>query len=305
MSPCLIRWMAVSLLLVVTSSVYGAEEAKKRTWKDSKELPEMHHLIEVEFPEGMKPPDKFPLDDQDRITCKTCHAIEDMEEVVYDEVDKDDKDFFRGGPYQKMTDFCYNCHDEKENTRENIHQMFDDNGEIKEEQCKFCHKEVLDRKKNIQAGEYKLRMPMEKICFGCHLKTPHLNADLHQVELTEDKLKQWKKYTKENDIAMPLAEGNIVTCVTCHTPHQQGVIDRHKPAGKQVEDTDLEKGVSYEEHHPWDAVFEKDKQDRLQEWNDKTGHKHTIKYRRIKTEVLLRLRAKDGSLCLACHTFKD
>jgi len=93
-------------------------------------------------------------------------------------------------------------------------------------------------------------------------------------------------------------------CVSCHTPHQYGVIDPKKPAGKQVVNTDLEQGVTYTDH-PWNQVFAADKEERLTEFNQQ--HKRDVKfaYRRIDQEALLRLSAKKGQLCLVCHDFKD
>lgn len=296
------KQVTIAMLLTLflpTALIDAAEKQEKK-----KELPELHHVVDVKLKKGMKPPSQFKTDQENRIVCKTCHGIKNIEEIPNDEVDKKADNFLRGGPYPKLTAFCYNCHDKERNTRKNIHKMIDEQGEIREENCKFCHEEVLSRDKAYPLNELKLRMAPELICFGCHLKTPHLNALQHQVEPDEKKLNQLKKSVKELDIVMPLSAAGEIMCVTCHTPHPDGVLDHTLGAAKQVADTDLDEGISYSEH-PWNTVFQSDKQQRLEEYNRKENKNHKLQYQRIKTEVLLRLPAKDGSLCLACHTFKD
>lgn len=93
-------------------------------------------------------------------------------------------------------------------------------------------------------------------------------------------------------------------CVTCHSSHPNGVLDKKLAAAKQVENNDLKEGVSYSKH-PWAEVYAADKQSRLDTFNRESGEQLQVQYARINAEVLLRLPAKDGSLCLACHTFTD
>ncbi len=85
------------------------------------------------------------------------------------------------------------------------------------------------------------------------------------------------------------------------------MISREKPAGKQVlnngVDNDLDKGITYSEH-PWNKVFIEDKKTRLNKLNQETDKNHVLNYQRIEKEILLRLSAKDGKLCLVCHKFE-
>ncbi len=92
-------------------------------------------------------------------------------------------------------------------------------------------------------------------------------------------------------------------CITCHSSHQLDVISREKPAGKQVVNSDIDKGITYSEH-PWSNVFTGDKKERLNDLAQETGKQYELKYQRIEKEILLRLPAKDGELCLACHEFE-
>ena len=273
--------------------------------EDKPELPPFHHVVGVKPSKAIDVPEKFKLGEEGELICATCHGLKDIDKTPVEKVDKDSADFLVGGSYRRITGFCYRCHDEEKNQRENIHVMLDEQGEIKKENCTYCHEEVPDRDKKLKLTELKLRLPIEQVCYGCHLKDPHFNAVEHQVKPAEkEMLERIEKHSKEQNIFVPLSDKQEVLCVSCHTPHQYGVIDPEKPAGKQVLIEDLEQGIEYQEH-PWDKVFSADKQARLNEFNQQ--HKMQVKfsYQRIVQEALLRLPAKDGQLCLVCHDFKD
>ena len=274
-----------------------AQEANKT------ELPPLHHVVWVKPPASMKLPPEFSLNDQGQIDCKTCHGIEDIDTTPIDQVDTTADNFHRGGPYSQLTDFCYRCHEVEDYQRPNIHKLLDDNDEYEEKECEYCHKIVPDPKKEIKREALEFRLPPQKLCWGCHLKTPHLNAVNHLVETDQDMRERMVEAEKNYQIILPLDDDGRIMCSTCHTSHESGVIAPDKPAGKQVADTDLKTGVSYE-GHPWDEVFQADKKTRLEELAQDGGGVHHLRYRRLKTEVLLRLPAKDGTLCQACHVFE-
>jgi hypothetical protein len=53
-------------------------------------------------------------------------------------------------------------------------------------------------------------------------------------------------------------------------------------------------------------VFVNDKAQRLAKLKDRQqGSSDVPEYLRVEKEILLRLPAKDGTLCLACHEFED
>jgi nitrate/TMAO reductase-like tetraheme cytochrome c subunit len=185
--------------------------------------------------------------------------------------------------------------------------MLDENGDIKKENCLFCHSEVNEqREKKRELADAKLRLPAESVCLGCHLKTPHFNA----VEHTDTKLESnstssarkmkdhLKKLEQENGVRLPLSEKDEVLCITCHSPHPQGVLNDTNPSSKQVQG-DVKKGVEYRKHS-WSEVIAADKRERLEKIAATLPA-----YQRIEKEVLLRLPAKDGTLCLSCHEFEQ
>ena len=267
------------------------------------ELPPMHHLVNIKPPKAMKISDKLPLNDKGEIDCKTCHGIKDIEKTAIDKVDKKADDFHRGGPYKKLTEFCYLCHEKKDYQRANIHNLLDDKNEYDKKDCEYCHKKVPDPEKEIKRADLEFRLPPQKLCWGCHLKTPHFNALNHQAEADKEMRQRIKKSEKKHKIILPLDADNKVMCATCHPAHEPGVIAKDKPAGRQVADVEVEKGVSYKDHS-WNTVFLADKKSRLKKLAEQSGKSHSLKYQRLQDEVLLRLSAKDGTLCLACHEFE-
>ena len=268
------------------------------------EMPPMHHLVKVTPSKAILLPDSFPLNQQGQIDCTTCHGLKDIEKTALKEVDRAAENFFREGPYPRLITFCQRCHDDTRYARPNIHQLLDEAGNYEKQACEYCHLEAPDPEQSAEQQTIKLRLPPEVLCLGCHLKTPHLNALNHQVEPDEAMVKRIKQSERELSIILPLDQKGRVMCVTCHSPHQSGLIDRSTPAGRQVADTGLDEGVTYQAHS-WNSVFIEDKAQRLKALSQQSGHTNNLEYQRIKTEVLLRLPAKDGALCLACHAFED
>ena len=290
----------LALLTMTCGSVAG------ESYQTSKKLPPLHHVIGIDVPEEMNVSDKIQLGPERKLECKSCHGLEKIDEIAFERVDKKARNFLRGGPYRRLDNFCFNCHDKKTSgERPNIHNMLDEAGQIKKEHCTYCHEEVQEeRDRPHRKEEYKLRMAPEKLCYGCHLRTPHFNALGHQVK-PSDKINQRRKASeKELGIILPLSSEGKVMCASCHSPHPPGLIDAAKnPAGKVVANKDLKTGVEYREHS-WNEVIQEDKKKRLEELNQKLGANLDVHYQRIEKEVLLRLPAKDGSLCQACHEFE-
>ena len=294
---------ALLLILLALVSVLLASSALADEKQDHK-LPPSHHLVKIKPPASMKIPETFPLNERGEIDCETCHGIEGIATKPFDEVDRKAPGFHRGGPYENLSDFCYRCHEKRGYERPNVHQLLDEQGKYDKQACEYCHQEAPDPKRDYSGEELKLRLPLQTICLGCHLKTPHLNA-LNHLRKADKKMRQRiAAQAKKLGVIFPLDSEGKVTCVTCHAPHQKGVIDPRKAAGRQVEETTLKEGIVYRDH-PWNAVFVEDKKERLEHWFETYGEAApALRYRRIEKEVLLRLPAKNGQLCLACHQFE-
>lgn len=291
-------------------TVFILEPVMANDLATNSKTPAHHHETNLWMPDSMKLSEPLVYDyvleksgnKKARVVCQTCHGIEGIEKQDFQSIDKQDEDFLRGGPYAPLSDFCYLCHQRQENQAENIHILLDEQGEIKKQQCLYCHQEVLKTDSREQQRDFKLRLPQKKICYGCHLRTPHLNAIEHQVKVPEEMREQLLKSERQSGVHLPLGSDQEITCVTCHDPHQSGVLERiERPKHLRV-GTDLKRGTRYRSH-PWEMVYERDKRERLERMNQNADKIFELQYQRISYEVLLRLPAKNGALCLACHSF--
>jgi hypothetical protein len=261
--------------------------------------------VEIEVPGEMEIPGEWPLGDHSELICDTCHGIEKLTEIPLEEVDLDDPDFLNSGPYDDLTDFCYHCHEKQDHERYNLHLMLDERGNIDDSGCIYCHTEVPDPSVTNQADELEFRLPREKLCYGCHLKTPHLNAHQHLKEADEKLLNTKNQAEKKHHVELPLVDEGRIGCITCHSPHQEGVIDPKTPAGHVVEESPIDEGIIYK-RTAWSRLFARDKVKRIETLKAEQPLNFSMPdYQRVEREILLRLPAKDGTLCLACHEFED
>ncbi len=272
-------------------------------------LPPLHHPVGIKLSTTMDIPDNFPLGKQKELVCDTCHGIKNIDQIPLQKVNTKASNFLRNGSYPSLLDFCGNCHEsrlkQKNMQRFNIHQMLDKQGKIIEKNCTYCHIKVPNPVKDKDWHTLRFRLPVEKLCLGCHLKTTHLNSVQHQVKPSKKILQQLQKTTKQKHILLPLDKQGRMMCVTCHSPHQHGVIKASHAGGKQVAQNNIKQGIQYGKENRWNLVFKADKKQRLAtlKWLNKTIE--LPEYRPIEKEILLRLPAKNGQLCQACHRFKD
>ncbi len=173
-----------------------------------------------------KIPKAFPLQNG-KISCTTCHDIylQCQNRPKYKILNKR---FLRGAPYASRTTLCFNCHDERKFTMLDPHNQLTKEGEIVIEKCLYCHVEKPDEQ-NATFKQVKLIGKLEVLCFRCHFKQSKfhpINAN-HLRKPTPGILAMMKESEKKYGIILPLDNG-IVTCPTCHNPHERGVI----PGGK-------------------------------------------------------------------------
>jgi len=260
-----------------------------------------HHVQDIVIPGGMSVPAGWPLKDK-KLNCISCHSNPKIASLNRSQLDTDADDFLRGGPYNKPQQFCRNCHEKQADT-DNIHNMLDETDRIIEHKCLYCHSSLPEVNKAERHQKVKLRLDKSVICYACHLKTPHLNAVEHQVKVEPEMLEAISNSEKQYQIKLPLADDQVI-CITCHSPHQRGVLDVNLPEGKQTGGSKAATGSKYVDHS-WDKVIQRDKRDRLSALSIalSSSPSYTFKYQQIQNEILLRLPAKNGRLCLACHQF--
>jgi predicted CXXCH cytochrome family protein len=170
------------------------------------------------------PPD-MPLQNG-LLTCETCHQSSLQPgnpcQSVADK--KENKRFLRGGKLSR-SDFCFLCHIEETYKRLNAHLQLDEQGQIKEKTCLFCHATRPDI--NI-LGLNQVVFLVDDInvpCMGCHsgFEVKHPSGGNHLREPKGKILQGLKTAIDRIGVELPLYNGKIV-CATCHNPHQDGVI---------------------------------------------------------------------------------
>lgn len=192
---------------------------------------EGHHPVEVR-PAGkyLKPPaEGLPLFDG-KVRCLTCHrahtdpAQNDLSSPPH---------LLRSGPYQDRRQFCFQCHDAEAYLKLDPHRMLDGNGAIRDldgkQVCLFCHGVRPDT--DGDPGSVTFRADVAFLCWRCHAPMAGTFLDGHYHAKPKKRTRHTMRRTEEREnVALPLARDGVITCSTCHNPHQDGVITRSAAA---------------------------------------------------------------------------
>jgi hypothetical protein len=182
-----------------------------------------HHPLGVASSSGSWKMDfsDFPLEDES-VTCVTCHDPYECDNTVT----KSNPRFLRGGPYNAVEDFCVRCHEGRSVVNLNPHDQIDDAGNIRKKQCLYCHGTMPEE--GFELGPDDFTEDLKSLCFSCHPIGPHPSGE-HLREVPEEMIKNLHDYEAERLVTLPLEANNTITCVTCHNPHERGVL--RGPAG--------------------------------------------------------------------------
>jgi hypothetical protein len=169
-------------------------------------------------------PAQFPLW-EGQITCITCHNIFiQCEDRPLDRAYLKDQKFLRGAPFETEADICFQCHNIESYRMYNPHLQLDAHKEIIKDKCLYCHSELPDEKQT-NAKDARLIGNLQALCIRCHMKAPR--QDFHAKHLrkpTAEVLDRIKQLEQQDNIILPLSEDGMITCATCHNPHEKGVI---------------------------------------------------------------------------------
>jgi hypothetical protein len=169
-------------------------------------------------------PAAFPLEDG-KTSCLTCHD-------VYIQCRNSESDrlllkgqmFLRGQPYDKRIDFCYRCHDEGRYQKFNPHRQLDEQGNVIETRCLYCHAEAPDVRQTTWE-DVKLIGSFTKLCLGCHFQAAKQALHARHLRRPDEAIRaRMQALQTEFNIVLPLDHEGKVTCATCHNPHQKGLI---------------------------------------------------------------------------------
>jgi len=187
-------------------------------------------------PIGMKPatgkkgniPKSFPLVDG-KVSCKTCH---DLYLQCRENSKRKRMTSLRGAPFKKRTDFCFNCHNEKNYEMQDAHDQIDEKGKVYENKCLYCHEKTPDAAQD-EFKDIKLVKNIAAVCQGCHVISGNHSGNFDHMVKPSDKYRAiMQKMEITFGISMPLDDKGKISCMTCHNPHEKGVIPAERPAAK-------------------------------------------------------------------------
>ncbi len=171
-------------------------------------------------------PTQLPLEDG-KVTCLTCHDIH--RQCSRREFDTTS---VRGAPYPNRLDFCYLCHDQSAYQPYNPHIQKTASGEKNPKTCLYCHAKVPDE--NVDTYEsVQFVGDLVNLCQRCHrIDGNHSGNFDHMVKPSKKLLAVMKNMEVKFDIILPLDADGKLTCITCHNPHDKGIIPESLPSAK-------------------------------------------------------------------------
>jgi predicted CXXCH cytochrome family protein len=155
------------------------------------------------------------------ISCLTCHTI--AEQISDNVIGRTfNKNFLRQPP-PGVDSICFICHDRERLEQPNLHKLMLKDGKIYEPACLQCHEKVPD----AAAGKSHapLKQDSDLLCIGCHGKQVRAHparAD-HILKMPPD-MRQRLPAAKGPAPPLQLGDYDMIHCVTCHNPHEKGVI---------------------------------------------------------------------------------
>lgn len=171
-------------------------------------------------------PADFPLSNG-KLSCATCHDI-------YAQCQKSSlrKSSLRGAPYPRRTDFCFKCHNKQNYRILDVHKQLNRKKQLVAGKCLYCHMQTPDAKR-ATFKDLKFVSDLGTLCRRCHLvRGNHSGNFNHLIKPSAKGLAKMKRMEKKFDIILPLDAHGKMTCVTCHNPHEKGVIAPQSPAAK-------------------------------------------------------------------------
>ncbi len=222
------------------------------------------HPVNV-APSEVTVPASFPLEGG-LMACNTCH-VEPAHSAEFDDLLRP---WFRGGPYENIGAFCYQCHEVTAYARTNPHRAPSPYAEG-DPSCAACHTVAVPR--GVAPEAARLRTALPDVCSTCHPGEPHTGSSAHLYALVSDEVRA------KLPASMALPADGAIQCWTCHEVHEGG--GPGKVGHTRLSNGIIEMGRS----HVWKSVPE----DAL--WPG-TAREHP---------TLLALPLEDSALCAACH----
>ena len=203
----------------------------------------------------MDTPKDWPLSDG-LVACLTCHDVKIACSKNVQKPDDDSRMLRETEPIKLASGdirgkpFCISCHREEQFEKFNPHVMLTVKKEIVQDQCLACHKSVPDHNITRPAGKPDLIANEFMLCKACH---PHHEDQFNPGHIGAKAKPEILAFMRAREsvglvttpskelVAKLQAEGakptlmrttdqNLLTCSTCHNPHQVGLFKPGTPA---------------------------------------------------------------------------
>jgi len=165
-----------------------------------------------------------------QIRCLTCHqAHTDAAQNML----REPPNLLRRGSNSDRKATCFLCHAKEQYQKIDPHVMLALDGSIKQVNgqpvCLLCHTEKPDT--NGDPRDVQFRADVAFLCWRCHsTMSGSFMEKHHHVKIKKATRERIAETEEETGIDLPLARDGMITCSTCHNPHEQGVITRQAAA---------------------------------------------------------------------------
>ncbi|MDT8395385.1 MAG: hypothetical protein RRA32_02910 [bacterium] len=183
------------------------------------------HPVDIQPSDNVVIPEKMPLS-EGFLTCATCHdsSLQEGGEKRLS-VGRNNPSFLRGG-IETRNEYCFRCHLPEHYGKLDAHLQMSEAGSVMPQSCLFCHSSLPDTKvAGIESVTFNTES-LDDYCTVCHAAerfvTEHPVGE-HLVEPSRDVYRAIETAQDRIGVNLPLFNGRI-TCVTCHNPHQEGVL---------------------------------------------------------------------------------
>jgi predicted CXXCH cytochrome family protein len=189
------------------------------------------HPVNVLPSRAITLPPEMPLT-EGRVTCETCHdsSLQEGGERAGSEGKRNPK-FLRGG-FVSRGEFCSRCHAQRLMSLLNPHEQTDSRGRVDRIKCLFCHSSPPEGQPGWVVRRQFDDGTVNELCLLCH--APRYQGDHptapHFVRPSRRTLATMATAEERVGVAFPLV-GEKVVCITCHSPHQAGIVAGEAAAG--------------------------------------------------------------------------
>ncbi len=217
-------------------------------------------------PDAVRVAEGWPLL-EGAVSCWTCHT-----EPACAAGEPSPEPYLRGGAYERIQGFCYQCHDRETFTREDPHHPDERRSEL-DSSCAACHTGLPET--GAAPEDARLREVEGGVCATCHVEHPHTGTEAHLHQPVE-------AVPRERIPAeVALAEDGRVRCWSCHEVHDE----TPEPGRRWHRGHTLAQALRADAREGWEL-------DDVEHWPCDDPGEHP---------PMLALPLEDGTLCHACH----